>query len=239
MKLQLEDDNKNLQGMTDVDETKEDFNRALDAINDEDPLSDQPDKALTYNLDADSEIGDEYNKTGSGVDYVKPIDGQVLRFAFPKGSGVAADFVHYSANVGYVRCNSPRNKGAITKKCLCCTTLPEAKPRRAVSVFIYDATYPKSGKLGKGEVSVTCKILRASAALWKSISQVIDEDSNHYSYDFLLGKNPNEKAFSVGVASRKAPQWLVHEAEAMESLQNSQRKQNGSGEGTRQEPHRP
>ena len=116
MKLTLADDAEELQGMT--DKTKEDFNRALDNLDNEYQLSDAPDKAISYNLDAESEVGDEYNKTGSGADYLKPTDGQRVRFAFPKGVVVAADFVHYSQSVGYLRCNSTRNKGAIVKKAL-------------------------------------------------------------------------------------------------------------------------
>lgn len=146
-------------------------------------------------------------------------DGQVVRFAFPQPCQVAADFVHYDPKVGYLKCNSSRDKGGITKKALCCQALSEAKPRRALFVFTYPSADPKTGKLPpKTDVSIVVKIMRASPALWNEVKRVIDEDSNFYSYDFLMGKNPNEKAYSVGVASRKTPQWRTIETAAMESL---------------------
>lgn len=176
-----------------------------------------PDKAINYSLDDDDSLPDEYNRSG-GIDFVKPADGCVERFAFIPGSSVAADFVHYSTQAGYVRCNSIRDKGNITVKKLCCTLLPEAKPRRAVYVFTYLGADPMTGKLnGKGDVSVSIKILRASASMWKDIKFAIDEDSTFYSYDFLLGKDPKEKAYSVGIASRKAPAWKSSEKAAVEN----------------------
>ena len=88
-------------------------------------------------------------------------------------------------------------------------------------MFVYDGADPKTGKLVKNDTTVSLKILRASAALWREINNAIDEDSNFYSYDFSLGKEANEKAYSAGVASRKAPQWLAHEAEAMEAYKST------------------